>query len=149
MRTPRHIADVSAIALAGAAIVTSAATTVIGRGAFLFTIASTTLAALSLGALVGCGTYLGARLALPEERTDRLVACLGAIYLPVGIVLALPIPTHAVLIDLSMEGARPFETSPPEPLTVTIVVLLSTVPLAAAVTLVLGKVLAVGRRRNA
>lgn len=83
----------SAILLGG--LVASAATsfnlTSILIGAAKFTYA---------GALVLLGTYVGARLAPPQQRSAGLIRVLVLLYAMIGVALAVPIKTHAVMVDV-------------------------------------------------
>jgi len=65
------------------------------------------LGGLFFGALVWLGTYAGAKLARPAQRTRRLAMWLAVGYLAIGILFSLPIKTHAVVIDLPRGGAEP------------------------------------------
>jgi hypothetical protein len=55
--------------------------------------------------LVGLGTYIGSRWALPYQRSSRLAGVLGVFYFVLGVVLAFPRKTHAIKIDLPLAGA--------------------------------------------
>ena len=51
------------------------------------------------------GTCLGARMAGPRQRTTRLAKALTTAYVVVGVVITVPITTHAVKLDMSLTSA--------------------------------------------
>src|SRR6267154_2704556 len=110
MRTPGYIALVGACAIALAIVVAT-----LGTAAFHLTGANTALGysvlsaiveALTVGALVWCGTYIGARATPIEQRGNRLSVWLASIYFAIGIALSFPIKTHAVLVDMPAPSAH-------------------------------------------
>ncbi len=56
------------------------------------------LMAILPGLLVWIGTYAGVRLARPHQLTLRLAWTLAFVYIAIGLVLALPMRTHAVMV---------------------------------------------------
>ena len=53
-----------------------------------------------MAALVWVGTYVGARIFAPRKRTARLAQVLALLYGITGVALAIPIKTHAGVIDM-------------------------------------------------
>jgi hypothetical protein len=108
MRTPGRIATFAAAALAVAIFVTQVVVE-LRRGAFVLSLPGVRLpllTALLLGILAWVGTYVGARMAGPRQRTPRLALVLTAAYVGVGIVISVPmIRTHAVKLDMPTANA--------------------------------------------
>lgn len=100
MYTPKHIAFIAAVALAIPIVVSPLLTHTYGSPFSVPTISFGILAGLIPGALVWVGTYVGARWAASHQRTVRLAQVLAILYFIVGIVLTLPIKTHAVLLEM-------------------------------------------------
>jgi len=103
MRTPGYIATVCTGVLV---LTVLAARLVVGlvvssRGeASLGTLGQAALEAALLGAFVWLGTYLGARLSAPHQRSDRLIRVVSLTFIAFGVLLSLPIKAHAIRIDL-------------------------------------------------
>jgi hypothetical protein len=104
MRTAGQVALIGAGALAIAifiAMVVSEAVRFRGANApYLLGVVVAASGGLLIGALVWVGTYVGARLAAPHQRTGRLVKWLAVIYGAGGVLLSLPVKTHAVKLDM-------------------------------------------------
>jgi hypothetical protein len=144
MRTAGHIALVSAGTLALATFVFVTVSEVVsfraGGSPFLIEVVVTASGALLIGALAWVGTYFGARLAAPHQRTGRLARWLAAIYGAGAVLLCLPIKTHAVKLDMPppsgvaghIELWNSLLVALGIPLLVVIVALLTTRALAAA-----------------
>lgn len=147
MRSAGRIAFVGTGALAAAVLAAVVARIALGGtgpvDGTTSVVTSTAVGALLLGALVWLGTYIGARLAPPAQRTGRLARWLGAIYALVGVALTVPVRTHAIRIDLPISGAQSPDTSLLGPLTIALVSLASLVSLAIAVTRILAATLAI------
>jgi hypothetical protein len=103
MRTPRYIANVSI----GVLVLTVLAARILvdlvdsSRGeAFLVTLGQAALGSVLLGAFAWLGTYLGARFSAPYQRSDRLIRVVSLTFIAFGVLLSLPIKTHAIKIDM-------------------------------------------------
>jgi hypothetical protein len=57
-------------------------------------------AAAVLAAIVWVGSYIGARVSLPDQRTGRFLTLTAAVYAIVGAVMEFPVKTHAVLVNI-------------------------------------------------
>jgi hypothetical protein len=58
-----------------------------------------------LATILGLGTHWGARWASRRKRIECLIPSLGAGYAIIGVAMALPIQTHAVLLDMSVTSS--------------------------------------------
>ena len=109
MRNPRRIATISTVALTVAMIAASALREFVGPthggGTDLTALPGAALGALFLGVLVWLGAFVGARLSVPHQRSDRLIQVLSLFFVVLGVVLVLPIQTHIVRIDLPVGSA--------------------------------------------
>ena len=108
MRTPSRVATASAGAMALtmflAMVVPAVAWSTHSANSILFFLVEAVLGSLSMAALVWIGAYFGARLSAPHERSDRLIRLLSLTFVVLGIVVSLPIRTHAVVIALPAES---------------------------------------------
>ncbi len=59
-------------------------------------------AAAVLAGIVWLGSYIGARISLPGQRTGRLITLCAAVYALVGAVMEFPIKTHPVLANIEV-----------------------------------------------
>lgn len=100
MKSSTRIYVLAAVALAIPIVVSPVLTRAYGSPFSVPTISFGILAGLIPGALVWVGTYVGARWAASQQRTVRLAQVLAILYFIVGIVLTLPIKTHAVLLEM-------------------------------------------------
>src|SRR5690348_12490806 len=108
--TPGCVATVSTGALTVTVILATIATELIGsprEGAFLDVVVGTALGSALVGALVWVGTYIGARNSPPNQRSDRLVRTLSLIFIGLGLLVSLPIRTHAVRLEMPGAGHTP------------------------------------------
>jgi len=103
MRTPRYVATVST----GVLVLTVLAARLVvnlvvsSRGeAFLGTLGQAALGSVMCGAFAWLGTYLGARFSTPNQRSDHLIRVLSLTFIAFGVLLSLPIKTHAIRIDI-------------------------------------------------
>jgi hypothetical protein len=144
MRTASHIAFIGAGTLALATFVVTA----IGGGVRLRTdgsvlplgVVAMAATALCLGVLVWVGTYLGARSAAFNQRTGRLAKWIAVVYGVGGVLLSLPLKTHAVMFDMPagsdgtghVELWRPWFLPLAGPVLIVVAALLTTRALAAA-----------------
>ena len=144
MRTASHIAFIGAGTLALATFVVTA----LGGGirlradesVFPLGVVATAATALFFGVLVCVGTYLGARSAAFDQRTGRLSKWIAVVYGVGGVLLSLPIKTHAVMFDMppGSDGAghvelwRPWFLPLAGPVLIVVAALLTTRALAAA-----------------
>jgi hypothetical protein len=105
MRAPSRIALFGAGGVILASFLTSAGGQLLRKPQRIYEIANVTgfaaAEAIFVGALVWVGTYIGARLAAANQRTDRLVRVLVLTYAAIAILLSLPIETHWVVLDVS------------------------------------------------
>jgi hypothetical protein len=104
MRTPSYIALSAAIAGFIATLVSHVFTLMHGRLLTSAMISPQVLSALlegiTLTAIIGIGTYLGARWAPPRQRTAGLAQVLGVLYFIIGGLLTFPIKTYAVAVEM-------------------------------------------------
>ena len=102
--SPGRIALLAARALAVAVFVLMTAQQLIRHspnGLPVFVVLATAaVAGLVLGGIAWIGTYLGTRLSKPSQRTPRLGRWLSLTYAVLGLLLSLPISTHAVKMDM-------------------------------------------------
>jgi hypothetical protein len=109
MRTPRYVAGIGAGTLIVTLLVTSIVRELVGswRDDAFLSLATQAFGCFFLGALVWVGTYLGARYSVASHRNDRLVRVLSLSFIVVGVLLSLPIETHAVKLDMPPAGSAP------------------------------------------
>jgi hypothetical protein len=106
MRTPAAIATFACVALSAAA----AAGEIVGdiwsplAGHFLNKLPLDLLEAALFGALVWVGTYLGVRRTPVQQRTFSFKIALAAVYFVCGLVMTLPVTSHAVKLDMPQTG---------------------------------------------
>ena len=107
MRTPSRIATLAAAVLAVAIFVAQVVDELRREtlGMSLPGVRVALFSALLLGILAWVGTYLGARMAGPRRCTPRLALALAAAYAALGIVITVPIRTHAVKLDMPTANA--------------------------------------------
>jgi hypothetical protein len=67
-------------------------------------LASTVAEALGIGLLVWVGMYFGARFSPPHQRNGRLVWLTVVAFGVLGVLLSLPIETHAIRLDMPSAG---------------------------------------------
>lgn len=67
-------------------------------------LASTVSAALGISLLVWVGMYFGARFSPPHQRNGRLVWLAVITFGVLGVLMSLPIKTHAVRLDMPSAG---------------------------------------------
>jgi hypothetical protein len=152
-RTPGRIALVGASATALALM-----TATLGMAVFHlagveaspgYAVLSAIIEALTIGALVWCGTYIGARATPIEQRGNGLTVWLASIYFTAGIALSLPIKTHAVLVHFSAPDAHGSPVPVTGSITISLIPLAAVLLLPIAVTRILAMVLARGKGRDA
>jgi hypothetical protein len=103
MRTPLYVATVCTSVLAFTVLVASVVGDLIvsSRGdAFLGPLGHAALGSMFLGIFAWLGTYLGARYSAPYQRSDRLIRAVSLAFIAIGVLLSLPIQTHAVRLDM-------------------------------------------------
>ena len=110
MRAPSRVATISAGALTFAIFAVSVVSAMVksthtSDPAMMFA-AYAALEALGMATLAWVGVYIGARLLPPHQRSDRLIRVLSLVFVLLGIVLSLPIRTHAVKLDLPLASGR-------------------------------------------
>ena len=153
MRTPGYIALVGACAIALAIVAATLGTALFhltGANASIgYSVLDATIAGLTIGALVWCGTYIGARLTPPHQRGNGLLVWLASIYFAAGIVFSLPIKTHAILVDMPAPSAQGSQTPAVGSITLSLLPLVLILLLPVALTRILAIVLARGRGRDA
>jgi hypothetical protein len=97
---PILVATVISLAFLFAATATSVLPVLLGGHEAPLAIRLSAEAAAVLGAIVWVGSYIGARVSLPDQRTGRFLTRTSAAYALVGAVLEFPVKTHAVLVDI-------------------------------------------------
>jgi hypothetical protein len=151
MRTPSRIATVATIAL----MVTSAFVRLsVERGGLLgkVTLAEIAIAALvvtALGLATWVGTYLGARIARPIERTNLFANVLAVAYVAIAIVISIPLPTHVIKLDSPTSGSTSRMVDVAAALVVALVASLLTGLIALVVTRILALICNVAVMRRA
>lgn len=153
MHTPGHIALVGASAIALAMVAASVSLAVFhpgGAGSSLGNaVLSAVIEASTIGAFVWCGTYLGARIAPPRQRDNRLSLWLAVIYFVAGIALSMPIKTHAVLVDMPVPSEQGPQAHGVGSITLSLIPLIFALLLPMALTRILAIMLTRRTRRDA
>jgi hypothetical protein len=108
MITPSRIAVAGSCAMVVSMVAANGIVQIAGRGSSSASLsewlASTAAGALGIGLLVWIGMYFGARFAPPHQRNGRLVRLAAIAFAVLGVLLALPIKTHAVRLDMPSAG---------------------------------------------
>jgi hypothetical protein len=151
MRTPSRIATVPTIAL----IVTSAFVRLLTERRGL--VAKVTLVDIAIAALVvtvlglatWVGTYLGARIAKPIERTNLFANVLAVAYVAIAVVISIPMPTRVIKLDSPTSGSTSRMVEVAAALVVAIVASLLVVIIALVVTRILAVICNVAVIRRA
>lgn len=108
MSTPSRIAVIGSGVLVAATFTTNVLVRFAGQAfrpvSFAELAASAVPGALGIGLLVWIGIYFGARLAAPDRRNGRLMKLVVTTYGVLGVLLSLPIDTHAVRVDMPSAG---------------------------------------------
>lgn len=108
MITPSSIAVAGSCAMAVSVVVTNGIVQIAGpaspSASLSEWLASTVAGALSIGLLVWVGMYFGARFSPPHQRNGRLVWLAVIAFGVLGVLLSLPIKTHAVRLDTPSAG---------------------------------------------
>jgi hypothetical protein len=108
MISPSRIAVAGSCAMAVSMAVTNGIMQIAGPAspsASLSGLLTSTLAGtLGIGFLAWVGTYFGARFSPPHQRNGRLVWLTAITFGVLGVLLSLPIKTHAVRLDMPSAG---------------------------------------------
>jgi hypothetical protein len=108
MTTPSRIAVAGSCAMAVSVAVTNGIVQNAGptspAASLSGWLASTVAGALGIGLLVWVGIYFGARLSPPHQRNGRLAWLTVIAFGVLGVLLFLPIKTHAVRLDMPSAG---------------------------------------------
>ena len=105
MTSPHRIAMTAGLALVFAGSATSTVAHLLTGQSFKpQAIAFQALECFIAGVIVWVGTYAGARMCAPWLRTPRLVRVLAVLYGILGVLLSLPIKTHAVVVEMPRGG---------------------------------------------
>jgi hypothetical protein len=94
------VATATSFAFLFAGTATSVFPVLLGRHEAPWSILISTEAAAVLAAIVWVGSYIGARISLPEQRTGRFLTLTAAVHALVGAVMAFPVKTHAVPVNI-------------------------------------------------
>jgi len=98
---PSRIATAASCALGVASAVTSGLVQIfVSTSGSLEGLTSAAAEALGVSLLVWVGIYFGARTSAPQQRSRRLVAISSFVFGFFGVLLSLPIKTHAVMLDM-------------------------------------------------
>lgn len=104
MITPSRIAVAGSCAMAVSVTVTNGIVQIAGPASLSGWLASTVAGALGVGLLVWVGMYVGARFSPPHQRNGRLAWLTVITFGVLGVLLSLPIKTHAVKLDMPSAG---------------------------------------------
>ena len=104
MITPSRIALAGSCAMAVSVVVTNGIVQIAGppspSASLSGWLTSTVAEALGIGLFVWVGMYFGARFSPPHQRNGRLVWLTVIAFGALGVLLSLPIKTHAVRLDM-------------------------------------------------
>jgi hypothetical protein len=101
MRTPSGIATFASICLTAIATIEPVINQLLrtSAGHLLSRFLEALLEAALLGLIVWIGTYIGARMSPVHQRTTRFMHSLAVTYMAIGVVLTIPVKTHAVIVE--------------------------------------------------
>ena len=123
--SPSGIALVAASALFVAGFSTSVLSRIGGHAFTPTSIAFTGGELVVVSGLVWVGTYIGARRCVPRRRTARLARVLALLYGALGVALAIPIKTHAAVVNVPASGSP--SINPIAPMVISVAALLAVI----------------------
>lgn len=133
MHTPSRIAILAAIALSAAMFIASLVITAAWTGT---SAAYNAIAAILLGILAWPGTYIGARMAGRRSCTSQLTRALVTAYGLIGVIVALPMRTHAVVVNVPTAGSLKLLTGALAPFAAALLVVLVAFAITAGIATV-------------